>query len=325
MRTPEQTDKALDQLFRDLNIIEIKDPPIVTDLPSPTPEGMVLNTFDKDTLVFTPVIFKDNLFTTFVNRGGLLYMVTSPNGLNSWSYTPTTNAPYGSIVYADNKWKGTAHKWYGSTCNSYYYGSTDGISWATTWLDRSQTCGEDRNMLYDNGIWRCYIRVQPRPRTIGYSESVDGTTNWSKIVEILKPDAMDGELTQFYHMSVIKVNVGYFGLLTTYRIGNFLQDTEQNPPYTDNEHTTDLQVVFSLDGKTNWQRCNNRKNFIERGPGVKQIYGWWSVIGDQVFIYTSESKRRHTIYDNSYNVAGNNFYSSRYKISVADLIKYKPL
>ena len=313
------------RLFTHLNLVEdpIIDPDPPSDLPKPVAEGVVINATNADALIYNPVFLKDGLFTTYVNKAGVMYLAKSPNGLNGWSLTPT-NAPYGSIIYADGKWRASAHKWSEGKVNSYYYGSEDGINWAAMASDRSEYSGEDRNMIYDAGMWRQYIRVQPKPRTIGYKESGNPTTGWTPIREVLAPDSIDGPLTQFYQMSVLKTAVGYFGLVTTYRIGDFSQDVEQPPPYTGKEHTTDLQLVFSANGKDNWQRCNSRKNFIERASGISQIYGWWSIIGDQVLIYTGESRRRHTDYENKYNAVGNFFYSSRYKMSVTDLIKYKP-
>lgn len=338
MSTPieERVEKLEAKVTRLFTHAGIPEDPIIIDpsiLPRPTAEGMVFNAANQDAYIYNPVIMRDGIFTTFANKGGSIRKLESGNGLNGWLQTVTGSlpAPYGSIIftpagwggYDNDAWRGSAHMHQGGgVYQSYYYGSQNGAVWAQTAYDRTQNCGEDRNLLMDGEFVNNYIRVKAKPRTIGLCRS-NNFRIWTPIVEILAPDSTDGNLTQFYQMSVIKTMVGYFGLLTTYRIGNQGQDVEQMPPYTGEEHTTDLQVVWSSDGKTNWKRCDNRRNFIPRKEGVKQIYGWWSVIGDQVYIYTAESKRRHTISENQ-NVAGNYFYSERYKISVADIEKYKP-
>lgn len=310
------------RLFTHLNLEE--DPVIIDPgvFPKPTYEGMVINSGLADCYFFNPSFMRNGKWTNFVNKGGLIYLAMSPNGLNDWSLLPS-NAPYGSIVYPENnKFRASSHRRADGFYESYYHGSEYGSAWGDMASDRSQHCGEDRNLLNDGLLWRNYIRVIPKPRTIGYCESYSFLT-WSRIIEILAPDTTDGPLMQFYHMSVIKTIRGYFGLLTTYRVGNSGQDVEQPPPYIGNEHTTDVQLVWSENGKDNWQRLNSRLNFIDRMPGVMQQYGWWSVIGDTAYIYTAESKRRHTDYENANNRSGNYFFSSRYKILLTDLYKYK--
>lgn len=326
MPTLEQEVSALktkvSRLFTHLNLEE--DPVIIDPgvFPKPTYEGMVISNLTADCYFFNPAFIRNGLWTNFVNKNGIIFMVTSVNGLNDWIYLPS-NAPYGSIIYpGDNMFRGSDHKKSGSSYESYYYGSEFGSAWGAMASDRTQTCGEDRNLLWDGLMYKNYIRVRPKPRTIGYCSSINWT-NWTGITEILAPDSVDGPLTQFYQMSVIKTHRGFFGLLTTYRIGNTGQDVEQPAPYTGNEHTTDVQLVWSDNGKDNWQRLNSRLNFIDRKPGIMQQYAWWSVINDTAYIYTAESKRRHTDYENAYNRAGNYFFSSRYKILLTDLFKYK--
>lgn len=316
VQTLEQWRIRVDSALGFTHVIE----PIDTALPKPISEGIVMNSSTADCFIYSPPFIRSGLFTCYVNKGGSMFMASSPNGLNTWTLKPV-NAPYGPIIFANNVFRGSAHKWYNHTVNSYYYGSQDGVNWSATAADFSQTAGEDRCLLYDNGIYRNYVRVQPVPRTIGYCQSTN-FASWSRIIEVLRPDAADGIRTQFYQMSVIKTESGYFGLLNTYRVGDLGQDVEQIPPYTEFEHTVDLQLVYSANGKDNWIRLNNRKVFIPRSPGVKQQFGTWTVIGEAVYIYTIESKRRHTMWEDSYNKSGNLYFSSRYKISLADLLKY---
>ena len=297
--------------------------PIDTLLPKPIYEGIVMNSINQDCFIYSSPFIRNGIWTCYVNCGGTILQATSPNGLNSWTLKPTTGSFYGPVIYVNEIFRGSAHKWYNGQVTSYFYGSLNGIDWSATSADWTQNSGEDRCLIWENSLnlYRSYIRVRPIPRTIGYSESRD-FYNWSRIVEILKPDAIDGNRIQFYQMSVIHPAAGYFGLLNTYRVGDAGQDVEQSPPYTELEHTSDLQIVFSTNGKDNWLRLNNRKVFIPRQPGVKQQFATWCVIGDYVYIYTICSKRRHTQWDDLYNTAGNYFYSERYKISLTDLYKY---
>jgi len=298
-------------------------PPIVISpdsLKQPVYEGITYIDNNTDCVIYNGSFMFNGKWTNYLNKGGILYMITSDNGLNGWQLAQTSGAPYGSILLVNGAFRGSAHRWWGGLCDSYFYGSTNGISWATMSMDRTQQSGEDRNLLYDNGLYRNYIRVRPKPRTIGYSES-NNFTSWTRIVEILKPDASEVN-KQFYQMSVIKTDRGYFGLLTVYRIGDNGEDVEQFPPYSSEEHTSDLQLAYSANGKDNWIRLNGKKNFVNRRSDIKQIFGWWSVIGNTAYIYTAESKRRHTDWENAHNTAGNRYFACRYKIELSDLYKY---
>lgn len=295
-------------------------PPPSGDLKDPVYITKLTGSATNDAFAFNPLILKDGKYYMFVNDGGQIKMGVSNNGIDNWTYY-NTNAPYGSIVYANGKWSASAHRWYNGTVTSYYYGSQNGTFWEAMAADWTQNSGEDRNVIFNNGYWKNFIRVQPKPRTIGYSESSDWT-NWTRIQEILAPDVADSALKQFYHLSPIVTPQGYFGLLNVYRIGNSGQDVEQPPPYTDLEHTVDLQLVHSVNG-LDWRRLNDRKIFIPRKTGIKQMFGWWGVYGNKVKIVTAESKRRHTLYDDLYNKTGNFFESSLYEITLEELYKYK--
>jgi len=298
----------------------VEDPPPDGELHEPDFIAKIASNTAGDCYAFNPLIYKDGKFYTFVNDGGLIRMGVSTDGVTGWTYTPT-NAPYGSIMFVDGLWRASAHKWYNGQVTSYYYGSQNGIYWEAMSADWSQTSGEDRNLLKISAKWMNFVRVQPKPRTIGYCESLN-FTQWTRITEILRPDVGDGALKQFYHMSVIHTPQGYFGLLNVYRIGNSGQDVEQPPPYTELEHTVDLQLVWSEDGMS-WTRLNDRKIFILRKNGVKQLFGWWGVQGDKVKIITAESKRRHTTWEDMYNRTGNYFESGLYELSLTELYKYK--
>ncbi len=278
--------------------------PIVIDptLTKPINEGVVTRSDAYDFFIYNPAIIINGVWNLYAVKDGGIWLGKSSNGLNGFEWT-LTNAPYGSIIYRTdlNRYYGSWHKWnvltYGR-CTNYFSGSEDGKQWSMMAADWTQTSGEDRNMIYDNGIYKNYIRVNPKPRTIGYTESLNGYS-WTPIIEILDPDLQDPVGMEFYEMSVIKTERGYFGLLTT---------------YMRNTGIVDVQLAFSENGKTNWRRLNNRNNFIDRPAGIKQMFGNWSIVGDIVYIYTIENYNDHE--------SGGLHFSSRYKISLTELYKY---
>ena len=297
-----------------------------SQLVKPTYEGIVMQSATSDKFVYNPAqVINGNWFVYYSSANGV-ELAYSRGGLNNFT-TYSTNAPGGSIYYElDNgipTMFATKHRWIPGQgiCESIFYKSIDALNFNQIVTGSVDLSGEDRNLLYDNGIWKCYIRYQPSPRTIGFIESPD-FVNWTHIREILKPDSLDGHLKQFYHMSVIKTDQGYFGLLNVYRIGNNGQDTWQFPPYTSNEHTVDVQLVWSSDGVTNWQRLNNRKSFIDRDPEIEQLFGWWTLVSNEVYIYTTESRRKHTDWEND-NKAGRYYFSRRFVIFLHHLYEYK--
>lgn len=310
MRTPEQTDKAISQLFRDTGIIEqIDPPPPIGTLPRPVSEGIIMNAIDRDAFIYSAPMKVNGQFIAFVNKGGITYKAVSANGLNSWTLT-AANAPYGSIIPKQESFLCSYHKWHiwvQGYCTTYLAGSSNGILWEDMGNDRNQTTGEDRTLLQDGEKIRCYVRPDPpqvAKRVIGYMETERFPGSWSRIIKILEPEPSE-LLTEFYMMSVVKTSVGYFGLLSVY--------------LNNGAGLMNLQLVYSANGKDNWIRCLNKRNFIDNPEGVKQMFGNWAVIGDTVYINTIECKRGHDEL-----IPGVHHYSSRYKILVSDLIQYKP-
>lgn len=284
-------------------------PPPDPDKVKPTPEGTVTASLSEDFYIFNPAFLLGGKFTVYAKKGNKILCGKSSDGLINFNWIETNLQVAGSIVYIpeQNTFRGSYHRWNVHTqgrCTNYSNGAPDGISWSDMDVDWSQTCGEDRNLLYDAGLpkpFKNYVRPDPAPtpRTIGLQESTNGVTGWSRIAEILKPDAQDPATLEFYEMSVIKTARGYFGLLTTYDRASSL---------------VNLQLTFSVDGKTGWRRLNNRKNFIERRSGIKQLFGNWSVIGSRAYIYTIENTEDHE--------NGGRHFSERYNILLSDLYKY---
>lgn len=308
----QRLDRIEDSLNINWNVIITND-----TLPIPTYEGVVMQSLTSDQYIFNPAIYTGQT-EVYCIRNNAVYLATSPNGLNGWTYT-LTNAGAGSIVNVDGKYYDSFHKWYGGQAYSYYSVSLDKVYFQNVATSRTPT-GEDRNVLFTGTEFYSYGRLQPKPRTIMFQRSSDFRT-WSGPIEVLKPDAVDGSNVEFYHLSVIKTERGYFGLLNLYYTGLSGQDVEQLPPYTAKEHTTEIQLVYSANGIDNWQRLNSRKEFIPKRENIKQMFGWWSLINGIAYIYTAESKRRHTTYENS-NINGRYYFSSEYKISLTDLYKY---
>ena len=309
----QRLDRIEDSLNINWNVIITND-----SLPQPIYEGVVMQSLTSDQYIFNPSIYVNGYSNLYCLKNGLLYLARSNNGLNGWIYTLST-ANAGSIIYANGRYYKSYHRWYGAQAFSYYAISLDGINFTDIATSRTPT-GEDRNVLFNGTEFYSYGRLQPKPRTIMFQRSSDFRL-WTNPNEILKPDAVDGSNVEFYHLSVIKTERGYFGLLNLYYTGLSGQDVEQPPPYTAKEHTTEIQLVYSANGVDNWQRLNSRKEFITKRTDIKQMFGWWSLINGIAYIYTAESKRRHTVYEDN-NINGRFYYSSEYKITLNDLYKY---
>lgn len=306
----QRLDRIEDSLHIDWDVVITPD-----SLPKPIYEGIVMsNTADQ--YIFNPAIISAGYFNLYCIKNNAVYLAKSLNGLNDWSYVLTT-AKAGSIIYTNNKYYDSYHRWYSGQAFSYYSISLDGVNFTDIATSRIPT-GEDRNVLFTGSEFYCYGRQQPVPRTITFSSSVDFRT-WTNPVEIFKSSKVNIE---YYHMSVIKTAEGYFGLLNLYKKGSAGQDVEQLPPYTTDEHITAIQLTYSQNGIDNWRILNNGKEFISKQADIKQMFAWFSLINGVVYIYTAESKRRHTVYENN-NVNGRYYFSSRYKISLTDLYKYR--
>ena len=302
-----------------LNIVWTVEP-IDTALPKPVYEGIVMQSSISDQFIFNPGYTNREIWDLYCVKSGQVYLAQSVNGLNSWSYY-LTNAKAGSIVnYADKNYL-SYHSWYGALAYSYFAISLDKVTFQNVSTLRYST-GEDRNVIWNGSKFISLGRpeVPPSTRKIMYQESSDFRL-WTYPETVLSPDAQDGPNVDFYHVSVIQTDNGYFGLLNLYYRGNAGQDVQQLPPYTAREHTTELQLVWSADCKT-WTRLNSRKVFIQRKAGIEQMFAWWSVIGDQVYIYTCESARKHTVWANNNDKPGKYYFSSRYKISLTNLYLY---
>jgi len=225
-----------------LNIVWTVEP-IDTALPQPINEGIVMQSSNSDQFIFNPAYTNREIWDLYCVKAGQVYLAQSVNGLNTWTYY-LTNAKAGSIVnYADKNYL-SYHSWYSALAYSYYAISLDKINFQNVATLRYST-GEDRNVIWNGAKFISLGRpeVPPAKRSIMYQESLDFRT-WTYPATVLSPDAQDGANVDFYHVSVIKTDNGYFGLLNLYYRGITGQDVEQLPPYTAREHTTELQLVW---------------------------------------------------------------------------------
>jgi hypothetical protein len=304
-QTVQELDQRLKRVEDSLGINSVI-VPIDTATTLPVYQGIILNgSYDIFPVPYSPMFQdRDNLYKLFVLKGGQPYAVGSSNGMNNWIYSSTGNMPYGTVIKENpNRYLAAYHKWYNNQAFYYFAGSTNSYNWNDMALIR-QPHGEDITFIIDGGKYKAYARmsVPPAIRTIGYMESQD-FRNWTTLVEVLKPDALDG-LNQFYSMSVVKGNYGYFGFLNVFNTGTDL---------------VSVQLVWSENGEdNNWQRLNGRQEILTKKNGVQCLYGIASVIGDEVYITTISSKFNHS--ENNRN--GQYYYTELYKISLTELQKY---
>lgn len=303
-QTIQELDQRLKRVEDSLGINSIITPPD-TNLSLPVYQGIILNgNYDIYPSPYSPP-FKDQdgYIKLFIQKAGQPYAVGSASGMNNWIFSSTGNMPRGTVLKENlNTYKDAYHEWYNGLCYFRFAGSYNSYSWSDMALIRTPY-GEDITFIIDQGKYRAYARpnIPPAIRTIGYMESSD-FRNWTPLVEVLKPDAMDG-LNQFYSMSVIHGNYGYFGFLNVFN--------------TSTDHVG-VQLVFSENGKDGWQRLFNRQEVLIKKNGVKCLYACAGVIEGEVWIATISCKFSHTENDRN----GQYYFTELYKISINDLQKF---
>lgn len=278
---------------------------------------------------YTPVQKSGVQYEMYYTYNGVLKYATSLTGTNWTSITNVTAPMNESIIKKGNVWYMGYHNTYNDTVRFFTTQSTNGINFPAG-VPRF-TSGEDMSFMINNDSFYCYIRPKaPREdpiRKIGLMKSKD-FINWTPIQTILAIDSADYNNVnspdyrkQFYNMSVFKNGNDWWGLVNVLRLGDQGQDTEQLPPYNALEQTVETQLVYSTDG-INWKRTNNRKAFIPRVSGMMEVLGLPTVVGNNLYIYTIESQRRHTDYENA-NINGRFFSVWRYNISLDNLNTWK--
>ena len=280
---------------------------------------------------YTPVRKTNGLYEIYYRYNYIPSKAVSTDGVN-WSFLSNLpGLPSGeSIIQKDNTWYLGYHTHYQGNVYFCTSQSNDGINFIPG--TRRFVSGEDITLMQNNDSFYCYIRpLKPQIdpfRKIGLMKSTD-FINWTTIQTILAVDPQDyvnpsspDFRKQFYSMSVFKSGSDFWGLLNVYRMGDNGQDNEQLPPYNYNEHTIEVQLVYSKDG-INWQRTNDRKAFIPRQGNIKQSFGLPTVVDNKLYIYAIETERRHTDYDDE-NPNGRFFKIWRYQMNLSDLESWKP-
>ncbi|HMQ67802.1 MAG TPA: hypothetical protein PKA90_02660 [Ignavibacteria bacterium] len=280
---------------------------------------------------YTPVKETNGVFEIYYRYNYIPSKAISTDGVN-WSFVSNlTSLPSGeSIIKKDDTWYLGYHTHYQGNVYFNTSQSSDGLNFIPG--TRRFVSGEDMSFILNNDSFYCYIRpLKPQIdpyRKIGLMKSAD-FVNWTPIKTILAVDPQDYTdpsspdfRKQFYSMSVFKSGSDFWGLINVYRMGDNGQDNEQLPPYNVNEHTIEVQLVYSNDG-INWQRTNDRKAFIPRSGNTKQSFGLPTVVNNKLYVYTIEADRRHTDYESA-NQNGRFFKIWRYQMNLSDLDSWKP-
>ena len=280
---------------------------------------------------YTPVAKNGNVFELYYTFNGLLGKANSPTGTNWTTISYVTTPMSESIIKKGNIWYMGYHKTYNDSVYFFTTQSSNGVNFPAG-TPRFYS-GEDMTFTVVNDSFYCYIRPKaPREdlrRKIGLTKSKN-FSDWTSIQTILAIDSSDfNDINSpdykktLYNMSVFKNGADWWGILNVYRVGDLGQDVEQLPPYNTLEHTVEPQLVYSKDG-INWKRTNNRQAFIPRTNGMMEVFGLPTVVNDKLWIYTIESKRRHTDYE-SQNINGRYFGIYRYRMNMSDLEAWKPV
>lgn len=272
-------------------------------------QGALFKT-DKDVCpnLYSPMQFIDNHYQLFLLIDGKAALAKSKN-LIDWKYK-YLNIPHGTVQQIGNKYYCAYYKDYDFHC-VYCFSISDNKKDFTDVFTKEEHHGLDISFIYDEGIFRAYARqnITPRIRTIGYMESKD-FVNWTQLKEVFVPDEEDrkvvngeGRGKEFYCISVVRTDKGYFGFLSVYDVVTEIMDVE---------------LCHSENGIDNWKRLNDRKPIIERQNDVKQLYACASVISDEIHIVTISSD----FYHDHRNREGSYFFTEHYKIPIKEIYKY---
>lgn len=240
-------------------------------------------------------------YTIFLNKAGLRYLASSPNGHSDWIFTEV-NLPYGAIAFSGGLILTAYHKWFNN--QSFFYFQKNGVDVGFI----REPHGEDITFIERAELgkpkYRAYARmnVPPAVRSVGVMESNDFVT-WSPLKEILTPTESDAG-RQFYSMSVIETEKGFFGFVNVFNSLN---------------NKTTIRLVHSLDGLDTmpWTWLNAGNPIIPLETR-EQLYANASVINNEVHITTISAKFNHS----EINRNGRFYYTELWKISLTNLYKY---
>jgi hypothetical protein len=234
-----------------------------------------------------------------------------------------------------------------------YRSSNGGYLWSlsdtnSVVINGSYITGEDiGGIIYNSDSNKYNIYIRPKAPDHHDTTGNPGTMSKfsRKIVLIKTPDFSPGSFTDasplvtmpkdtnqyynpnsidylkgFYSMSVIKTAPGdWWAFINTYQTDIGLMDILQSQNFKAYDNTLDLELAHSEDGE-NWTRVNDTLRIITRQFGIKQLFGLPTIVGDEVWIYTIENKRRHA---RDLNVP-DKWEIWRYRIKISDLNKFRP-
>lgn len=142
--------------------------------------------------------------------------------------------------------------------------SNDGVMWIPYSGNPVRNIGEDLSSCGWNPVLEKYLgyfRDSLNIRKVGRYIS-DDWINWSYTGTVLKPDAIDPPVTNFYNMVVLFKDSVYWGFAGHLQLNAAGSENPYNPSRTDN--TVFIELLFSRDG-INFVRCGNRQPFINYG------------------------------------------------------------
>lgn len=273
-------------LFKIILIFHFLSSTLSAQLPYPTRDPMpnlAVPNEDVILLLYTqPQYLPTGEIELYVERNKRQERLRSFDGL-SWVSTGVISGPstQGYSIVKSSAYFATYHDWDMTVrmwlCYQSFTKSNDGLNFTKISTKRLYS-GEDASNLYDNGIYRCYIRpdlaTPPKKREIGYMTSTD-FINWSPIEKIIVPDSRDlAEEKEFYVMNVAKSGSDYWGLLSVLVTG-------VSP-------TLNCELVHSTDGK-NFRRLNDRQYFIPRTGRVIELMALPVIVGNEMWVYSMET------------------------------------
>jgi hypothetical protein len=324
--------------------------------------------------LYMPMEYQDNVGQDtfklyYINTGtNRRYLARSINSGITWTDTQYVNVQdlqkgYEAIIQNpdSNKKYMSYNRWIGQNtsymCNMV---STDGgFSFADTGVVMQM--GEDKSFIWNEDTNEYWGYVRPRniePSCSCYVQNCFSVGNgvrkialmknssffpyagaWTARDTIVEIDPNDytnvnspDYRTQPYYMQVFRSGSDWWGLVGMYRVGN--NGGELNSiPYTDPEYTSDVELMWSDNGE-DWYRTNNRQPFIALHDSIKTIYSVGTLVGDSVYIYSSESTRLHAGYYNrgcyywkdtdSASYKGKFYSIYLYKIGIDKLNEWRP-
>jgi len=194
------------------------------------------------------------------------------NNIIKFPKYPATSIDFGGVVpdYLETGAEIVCSNFSGFDDSLYFQGITigtseNGLDWNLHFPPVLPYDGDANCIMWDP-LEKCYLITtrsyqqfniyrstgKKRKRHIAISKSKD-LIHWTPMVTILEPDEKDPEIREFYKMYILPYAHGYIGFLQIFDV-----DVSQS------KGPCEVQLVFSRD-LIRWQRCGDRKAFVQRG------------------------------------------------------------